>query len=176
MTSLGLLIVRAVIGALFVGHGTQKLFGWFGGHGVDGTAGFMESLRYRDGRTAAVLAGLTETVSGALLAIGFLTPLAVAGIIGVMVSAMVTVHWRKGLWNVNGGIELPLVYAVIVSALAVTGPGQISLDAVLGLGLRGIAFGIGAVVVGVIAAVVALSMRRPEQVEEATVQRERVAA
>ena len=107
MMALGLLILRVLVGALFIGHGTQKLFGWFGGHGIDGTAGFMESVRYRDGRKAAVLAGVTETVSGALLVLGFLTPIAVAGIVGVMLNAIVAVHWPNGVWNANGGFELP---------------------------------------------------------------------
>ena len=80
----GLLLLRLVVGALFVGHGTQKLFGWFGGHGPEGTGGFMHSLGYRPGRRAAMLAGAAETTAGALLVLGFLTPLASAIVVGVI--------------------------------------------------------------------------------------------
>src|SRR3989442_4204328 len=106
--TVGLFVLRVVVGALFVGHGVQKLFGWFGGHGVEGTAGAMESLRYRNGRVAALGAGLTETASGLMLALGFLTPLAGSGIIGMMVSPSPTVHVRNGLVNAHGAFKRPL--------------------------------------------------------------------
>src|SRR5919106_7069461 len=144
--TIGLLILRVIVGALFVGHGAQKLFGWFGGHGIDGTAGFMESLRYRNGRIAAIVAGVTEAVSGLLLMFGLLVPLAVAGIISVMLNAAVAFHFRNGLWNSNGGYELPLVYAVIAAALGFTGPGSFSLDRLFGFDLAGTTYGIGAIV------------------------------
>src|SRR6266566_5934214 len=102
--TVGLMILRVVVGALFAGHGAQKLCGWFGGHGINGTAGFMESLRYRNGHVAAVLAGLTEAVSGLMLMLGFLTPFAAAGIVGVMLNAIAAVHLRNGLWNTSGGV------------------------------------------------------------------------
>ena len=158
----GLLILRVVIGALFVGHGTHKLFGWFGGHGLDGTARFMESLRYRNGRVAAVAAGLAETAGGLLLILGFLTPLAAAAIIGVMLNAIATVHLRGGLWNTNGGIELPLMYAVMAGTLAFTGPGAFSVDSWFDLSMAGIPYGIGAALIGVLAGVAALALRRAE--------------
>jgi putative oxidoreductase len=161
--TIGLLILRVVVGALFVGHGTQKLFGWFGGHGMEGTAGFMESIRYRHGRLAALLAGLAETVSGLLLILGFVIPLAAAGIIAVMLNAMATVHFRSGLWNANGGIELPLLYAVTAAALSFTGPGSFSLDRVFGLDLAGNAYGIGALVLGVVGALIGLALRHRRQ-------------
>jgi putative oxidoreductase len=161
--NIGLLILRVVVGALFMGHGLQKLFGWFGGHGIEGTAGAMQSLRYRNGRGAALVAGLTETVSGVMLALGFLTPLAASGVIGMMVSASVTVHARNGLWNANGGFELPLVYAAVAATLAFTGPGAFSLDRLFGFDLSGTAFGIGALVLGIGAALIGLALRRPEQ-------------
>src|SRR3954471_7383566 len=107
--SLGLLVLRVVIGLLFVGHGTQKLFGWFGGHGLEGTGGFMASLGYRPGRQHALLAGLSEAGGGALFALGLFTPLAVAILIGVMVNAIGSAHWDNGLWVTNGGYEYPLV-------------------------------------------------------------------
>src|SRR5260370_32307282 len=105
--TVGLMILRVVVGALFAGHGAQKLVGWFGGHGINGTAGFMELLGYGNGRVAAVLAGLTEAVSGLMLMLGLLTPLAAAGIVGVMLSAIAAVHRRNGLWTPTGGDETP---------------------------------------------------------------------
>src|SRR5438477_12398674 len=109
---LGLLILRLVVGALFIGHGTQKLFGWFGGHGLEGTAGFMHSLGYRPGKRYAALAGVAEAGGGALLLIGFLTPLAAAFIIGMMLNATLSVHLENGVWATNGGYELPRVMGV----------------------------------------------------------------
>ncbi len=160
--TVGLLILRVVIGALFAGHGTQKLFGWFGGHGIDGTARLMDSLRYRSGRAAAVLAGLTEALSGLLLILGLLTPLAAAGVIGVMLSAIAAVHLRNGLWNISGGIELPLMYAAAAAAIGFTGPGRFSVDRLLGVHMAGTAGGAGAIVAGLIAALIALALRRRE--------------
>jgi putative oxidoreductase len=97
-----LLVLRIVLGLLFVGHGTQKLFGWFGGHGLNGTAGFFASLRYRPPRLAAVGAGGSEAIGGLFLALGFLAPLAAAMITGAMVNAIVSVHWSHGPWVTNG--------------------------------------------------------------------------
>src|SRR2546425_2474136 len=158
--NVGLLILRVIIGALFVGHGAQKLFGWFNGHGINGTAGFMKSLRIRNGRVAAVITGLSESVGGLMLVLGFLTPLASAGIIGVMVGAMALVHLRNGLWNTGGGIELPLVYSVAAAVLAFTGPGRFSLDRVLGWHIAGPAYGVGAILIGIAVGLVALTVLR----------------
>src|SRR3982751_2357225 len=119
-------VLRALIGGLFIGHGTQKLFGWFGGHGIAGTGGFFESLGYRPGKPHATLAGLTEAGGGLLLALGLFTPLAAAALIGVMVNAIGAVHWPNGLWVTEGGVEYPLVLAAVACALAFTGPGDVS--------------------------------------------------
>ena len=105
---IGLLILRIVFGALLIGHGGQKLFGWFGGHGLDGVAGFFHSLGFRPGRPMAAVAGGSEVLGGLLLGFGLLSPLAGAMIIGTMLVAA-SVHADKGLWGANGGYELPLL-------------------------------------------------------------------
>src|SRR5918911_488169 len=95
---LALLIIRVVVGLLFVGHGTQKLFGWFGGHGLTGTPGFFESLRLKPRRHMALAAGLNEAVGGLLLALGLFTPVGAALIIATMVVAIAAVHYANGPW------------------------------------------------------------------------------
>jgi putative oxidoreductase len=129
----GLLLARMVFGLLMAAHGSQKLFGWFGGYGLAGTAGFFETLGFRPGRFFAATAGGTEIVAGLLLALGLLGPLGPALILSVMVVAMATVHWQHGLFAQNSGIEVPLLYAVAGASLALTGAGAYSLDALLGL-------------------------------------------
>lgn len=129
----GLLLVRVVFGGLMAGHGAQKLFGWFGGYGLSGTGGFLESLGYRPGRLFAALAGGSELLGGLLLALGILGPVGPVLFIAVMVVAAGTVHLKNGLWAQNQGIELPLLYALAAAGLAFTGYGAYSLDRVLAL-------------------------------------------
>jgi putative oxidoreductase len=156
----GLLILRLVVGALFVGHGTQKLFGWFGGHGPEGTASFLESLGYRPGLPMALLAGLSETSGGLLLASGFLTPLGVAAIIGMMTNAILAVHAKNGMWNTEGGVEFPLTLIAAAAAVAFTGAGRYSIDRVLGLNFSGVLYGVDAVVLGIAVALIIYSLRQ----------------
>lgn len=146
---LGLLLLRLVIGGLLVGHGAQKLFGAFGGHGLEGTGGFFASIGFRPGKPMAFVAGLTELGAGVLLILGLLTPLASAGVIGTLLVAG-SVHAGKGLWAVNGGYELPLVYALLGAVLALTGPGAYSVDALIGL-QPSLVWGAGAIVLGLVA-------------------------
>src|SRR5204863_3313150 len=91
LMDVGMLILRLVVGALFIGHGTQKLFGWFEGHGLEGTAGFMDSLGYRPGKRYAAIGGLAEAGGGLLLVLGLLTPLAAVLIVGMMLNAILSV-------------------------------------------------------------------------------------
>jgi putative oxidoreductase len=156
----GLLIVRVVIGALFVVHGTQKLFGWFGGYGLEGTSGFMGQLRYRKPRLAALSAGTFETGAGLFLAIGFLTPLAAAAIIGVMINAIFSAKLRSGL---IGGYELDLLYAAAAAGVAFTGAGGISVDGAFGWDLAGTTWGLVAIALGAVIGALVLAGRAPAE-------------
>jgi putative oxidoreductase len=129
----GLLIARVVFGSLFAVHGCQKLFGWFGGYGIGGTATFFEGLGFRPGRPFVVADGLAECGGGVCLAVGLCEPIAAAAIIAGMIVAIATVHWHNGLLALTNGVELPLLYAAAAMSLALTGPGAYSLDALLDL-------------------------------------------
>ena len=124
---LGLLLLRLGVGGALVAHGSQKLFGWFGGGGIDGTAKFLGSAGFEPAKLNATLAGLGEAGSGALLALGLATGPAGAAATGTMVTAS-TVNAPKGFFATNGGLELPATYGLVASVLALTGPGRISLD------------------------------------------------
>ena len=121
----GLLLARLVLGVLMAAHGSQKLFGWFGGYGLDGTAGFFEALGFRPGRLFAATAAATEIAGGLLLALGLLGPFGAALIVSVMIVAAVSVHWQHGVFAANNGIEVPLLYGAGAAALALTGPGAV---------------------------------------------------
>jgi putative oxidoreductase len=133
----GLTVLRVIIGALFIGHGTQKLFGWFGGHGLEGTGQFMESLGLKPGRRQALASGAAEAGGGALLALGLLTPVAVSALIGVMSTAIRTVHLEHGPWVTDNGYEYPLALIAALVAIADVGPGDMSLDRALDLEVNG---------------------------------------
>ncbi|HWN21751.1 MAG TPA: DoxX family protein [Gaiellaceae bacterium] len=125
----GILLLRLVVGAIFVGHGAQKLFGWFGGGGPAGTAGFFGSVGYRWPAAMALLAGLTEVGGGVLFAAGLLTPLAALGLAVVMLNAIATVVWPKGFL---GGFEFELTLLTVALAVVATGPERLSIDRALG--------------------------------------------
>jgi putative oxidoreductase len=158
--NIGLLLLRLVVGLTMASHGTQKLFGWFGGYGLAGTGGFMESLGFVPGRRAAFFAGLSEVLGGLLLALGLVTPLAAAVILAVMLVAVVTVHLGKGFFATGGGYEYNLVLAAAAIGLAFTGPGRWSLDSALGLGWQGLAWGVGALLLGLVGAGLQLASRK----------------
>jgi putative oxidoreductase len=158
----GILVARVVFGLLMAAHGAQKLFGWFGGYGLAGTAGFFEALGFRPGRFFAATASATEIAAGLLVAFGLLGPVGPALFVSLMIVAAVTVHWQHGLFGQNNGIEMPLLYGVAGVALALTGPGAYSLDAVLGLtGLWTPAVAWAALAIGVFGGVANLAVRRP---------------
>ncbi|MEA2333046.1 MAG: putative oxidoreductase [Thermoleophilaceae bacterium] len=144
----GRLIARLTIGGLFVGHGTQKLFGWFDGPGPEGTAEMMENLGLRPPREQALAAGITETAGGAMLALGALTPLAGALLSGTMFTAIRKVHLPKGLWNTGGGYEFNLVLVAAVAALIDGGPGRPSVDHALGIDRTGSGWALAALAAG----------------------------
>jgi putative oxidoreductase len=133
----GRLILRAVIGGYFIGHGTQKLFGWFGGHGPEGTGQFFEGLGLRPGKRHAIAAGAAEAGGGALLVLGAATPLAAAAITATMITAILRVHAKNGPWVSDGGYEYNLVLIAAVLALAETGPGSPSVDSARDSNMQG---------------------------------------
>ncbi len=148
-------ICRLMIGGLFIGHGMQKLFGWFGGSGIEGTEKLMASLKVEPPKESAWAAGLTETGAGTLLAAGLATPLAASGLTGVMTTAIRKAHWSNGFWNYNGGYEYNLVLITTLAALTESGPGALSLDRALGIERRGTGWAIGAAALGVAASLAA---------------------
>ncbi|MFB6619203.1 DoxX family protein [Streptomyces sp. NPDC085524] len=128
---LGLLALRLAAGGVLIAHGTQKLFGWFGGGGIDGTAQAMEHMGFTPGRQSAIAAGLGEAGGGALLALGLATPAAGAAAAGAMAGA-VSVHAPAGFFAQGGGFEYPAFLGSVAACLGVTGPGRLSLDHVSG--------------------------------------------
>src|SRR5947207_8257125 len=128
---LGLLLVRAAVGGTLVAHGAQKLFGASGGGGIDGTATMFEMGGFRPARQHAMLAGLGETAGGTLLALGLATPAAGAAVAGTMRVAA-DLHTPNGFFAQKGGFEYPMILGATGAALAVGGPGNLSVDRLLG--------------------------------------------
>jgi putative oxidoreductase len=160
----GLLALRLVLGLDMAAHGAQKLLGWFGGHGLNATGEFMVQLGFKQGRTFATLASVTEVASGLLVALGFLGPIGPALMISVMIVAAVTVHLRNGAFSQNGGVEVPVLYAVGALALGLIGPGRWSLDAILGLApLSTPSVATTALAVGIVGGLGSLAVRRVAQ-------------
>ena len=142
------LLLRTTVGGLFVGHGTQKLFSWFGGGGLDATGQMFDSIGVRPGRRNAIVAGVAEAGGGAALALGLATPLAGAALTATMLTAINRVHLKNGPWVTNGGYEYNLV--LIAAALAaIEDPGPLTLDRALGREHTGAGWALAAAGAGV---------------------------
>ena len=168
MRDIGLLILRLTMGGLLAGHGSQKLFGWFSGPGLKGTAGWLESLGLNPGTTWATVASASEFGGGTLTALGLLHPLGPIGTMGGMVMATAKAHWGKPIWVTQGGAELPVTNLAIALALTLSGPGRFSLDQVLGIRLPRILI----VAVAIVETVLVISgiMRNPAPAPKPTVE------
>lgn len=157
---IGLLVLRVALGLTVAVHGSQKLFGWFGGGGIDGTAQFFASVGYPAGKAMAVVAGLTETLGGLGLALGLLTPLVAAGLVGTLVNALAVKTDAGFSFFAPQGVEYELLLTVAAVVLALTGPGRYAVDRFLpGLRSHRLAHGVLAVVLGAVAAGVVLLVR-----------------
>jgi putative oxidoreductase len=164
---LGRTALRWVIGPLFVGHGTQKLFGWFGGHGLEGTAGFFESqLGLKPGKRHATAAGASEAIGGLLLTLGAATPVAAGLITGTMITAIRKVHAPKGPWVTQGGYEYNAVLIAAMLALVETGPGRPSVDASLFPSMKGNALALGQFAAAAAAATLLTEQKQVEPAAE----------
>lgn len=165
----GLLILRLAVGLSMAAHGVQKLLGWFGGYGLEGTTGGFAQLGFRPARLFATVASVTEVVAGLLLALGLLGPIGPAMIVSVMIVAAMTVHWQNGFFMANNGIELTLLFAAGALGIALIGMGPYSLDALLGLGKfwsPRVAWGV--IGLGVIGGIGNLALRRPPAARSAS--------
>lgn len=128
MTDLGLLALRLTAGGLMAGHGAQKLWGKFGGHGLEGTAGWLESLGLTPGKRWALLSGVSEFGGGTLTALGLGGPVGPIAMQGSTAMSIRKAHWGKPIWVSEGGAELPVLYSAIGTALIFAGPGRYSID------------------------------------------------
>lgn len=161
--SIGLLALRLVVGLAIAAHGSQKLFGWFGGGGITGTGDHFEMIGFKPGRLFAMAAGASEFLSGLLIAGGFLGPVGPALMLAVMIVAALTVHWKNGFFAMSNGVEVPVLFAVAAVTLAFTGFGKFSLDALTGLDAQFTpAHAVIALLLGVAGAVANLTLRRHE--------------
>jgi putative oxidoreductase len=155
----GLAVLRFVVGGLFMGHGLQKLAGWFGGFGLEGTGQFFEeSLNMRPGKAHAAAAGAAETGGGALIAAGLATPVGASLLSGTMITAIRKVHGSKGPWVSDGGYEYNLVLLAIVFALSDAGPGRLSLDAALGRERKGLHWALAQLAAGALGSAAAIAI------------------
>ncbi len=160
------LLARLVLGGLFIGHGTQKWFGWFGGPGLESTVGMTEKLEMRPARANAHLLSGTETFAGTLIAAGALTPLAASGLIATMITAIRKVHLARGPWNANGGYEFNLALIAGLLLLVEGGPGRPSLDSSLGLERSGSGWALLALAAGAAASTAAIEAGRRASAED----------
>lgn len=157
---IGLLIVRLAVGLTFAGHGAQKVLGWWTGPGFAGWTGAMTRMGLRPAPLWAALSAGVELVGGLLFAVGFLSPIGAALLVAQSTYIVVRVHWPKGFWNKNGGIEFPLQLLAGSLAIAVSGPGAIAIDPLAGVELP-ISWRAAFVVVAVLGAFATMAIARP---------------
>ncbi|HXL43169.1 MAG TPA: DoxX family protein [Gaiellaceae bacterium] len=168
--SSGLLLLRIAVGSIMAAHGAQKLFGWWGGPGMRGTAGMVSSLAYRAPFLMAFALAVAESGGGLSLATGFLTPLGALAVTVVMLNAIYVIHWPKGFFNGNGGYEFNLLIAASAVALAAIGPGRFSIDHTLGWddNISGVWWGVGVAGAAILVSFLTLTVgRRRATVAEA---------
>jgi putative oxidoreductase len=143
-----------------MGHGLQKLAGWFGGHGLKGTGQFFEALDLKPGVAHAAAAGAAETGGGALIATGLATPLGATMLSGTMITAIRKVHLSKGVWASDGGYEYNLVLLAIVFAITDVGPGRLSADAARGRERKGLGWAIAQLAAGAAGSTIGIELGR----------------
>jgi putative oxidoreductase len=151
------LLARLFIGGMFIGHGTQKWFGWFGGPGIEKTTGMMGSLGLAPARTNAHAAAASETLGGVGIALGAFTPASAAALIGTMVTAIRTVHFKNGFWSTGGGYEYNLTIIAALLLIVDGGPGSLSVDSALGIEETGAGVALAALAAGVLGSTVTLA-------------------
>jgi len=155
---LGLLVLRLAVGLTMAAHGAQKLFGWLNGGGLDGTGKFFEMSGYPAGKAMAAVAGLSETLGGLALAVGVLTPLAAAVLIGTLLNA-IAVKWGGGFFTPKG-VEYELILTLSAASLALTGPGRYAVDRFIpALRTHRLVFGLAAIVLALVVAGAVLLVR-----------------
>lgn len=156
---LGLAFLRALAGLVLAAHGAQKVFGWFGGPGIDGWRGAMQSMRMRPPGLWAWVSALTELLGGLLLALGILLPFVAAALVVDLFMAIILVHWQNGFFNANGGLEFPLTLASVILIAGLTPPGGYSLGPQGFAGLDSLPAFAGTLLVGALLSAVALAAR-----------------
>jgi putative oxidoreductase len=169
LSDYGLLILRIAVGLALAAHGSQKLFGWFGGYGLAGTGGFFESMGFRPGKIFAAAAGLSEFFGGLFIALGLFGAVGPMLVLATMLVAILTVHVKHGFFVTNNGMEMPFTYAIVAIAVALTGFGAISLDALLGVTvLSQPPIAVGLLILGIVGALGNIAVRRAPPAQSRT--------